>query len=92
MDITILIFEWTNENGTNSFNPAFEGNITNIYRQGLMVRISLTIKYVKFAYQTVNFEMGIFEEQWKSIDYFKSDLDSGGEGFKPFLQSIIELV
>jgi hypothetical protein len=57
-----------------------------------MVRIILTIKYVEFTYSNVNFELEVYNEQWDSVDFFKTDLDSGGEGFKPLPHSTIELV
>jgi len=89
-DTTTVTFEWTEDNVTNSFNPFFEGNITNSYKPGDEVKISVTIKYVTVTYQGFNFEMEIYAEQWESEEYFVSDLDSGGEGFKPLPQSCIE--
>jgi hypothetical protein len=56
------------------------------------VKITVTIKYVKLTYQSVNFEMEIYQEQWVSEEDFISDLDSGGEGLKPLPQSCIEIV
>ena len=87
---TTVAFEWTEGIETNSFNLIFEGNITNSYQPGDEVKISVTIKHVTLSYQGFNFEMEIYEEQWESVEYFKSDLDSGGEGFKPLPQSCIE--
>jgi hypothetical protein len=92
LNVTFIIYEWSEESESNSFVATLEGNIANIYHSGLMVKITLTIKYVKFTFQKVNFEMEIFDEQWESIEYFKNDINSGGEGFIPLPQSTIKLV
>jgi hypothetical protein len=89
---TLVTFEWAEGNETNSLNPTFEGDITGYYQPGSNVKITVTIKYVKLTYQSVNFEMEIYEEQWVSEEDFISDLDSGGEGLKPLPQSCIEIV
>jgi len=89
---TIVTFEWTEGNETNSLNPTFEGDITSYYQPGSNVKITVTIKYVKLTYQNVIFEMEIYQEQWESEEYFISDSDSSGEGLKPLPQSCIELV
>lgn len=91
-DITTVKFEWIEENETDHLDILFEGDIINSYQPGDEVKISVTIKYVTFSYKDFNFEMEIYEEQWESEDYYRSNVDSGGDGFKPLPQSCIEKV
>jgi len=89
-DTTTLTFEWIEDGENNSLALYFEGDITITYQPGDKVKISVKIEYVKFSYEDFNFELEIYEEQWVSKEYFKSNMDSGGEGIKPLPQSSIE--
>ncbi len=89
-DATLVSFEWT-ENGTsNLLEIIFEGDLTPIYFLGDEVEISVTIKYVNFKHNEFNYEMEIYDEQWVSEEFFKTDLEAGGEGFIPLPQNIIK--
>ena len=90
MDATLVSFEWT-ENGTsNLLEFMFKGDLTPIFSLGDEVKISVTIKYVNFTYNELNYEMEIYNEQWVSEDFFKTDLETGGDGFRPLPQNIIK--
>jgi hypothetical protein len=90
MDVTLVSFEWI-ENGTsNLLEIMFEGDLTPIFSLGDEVEISVTIKYVNFEHNELNYEMEIFNDQWVSEEFFKTDLESGGDGFIPLPQKFIK--
>ena len=91
-DVSIVFFRWVEGDSIDYLSLAFEGDITKTYKTGDTVEISLTIKYVNFYYEELNFELEIYQEQWENEEYFKNDADSGGDGFKPLPQNCIKVV
>jgi hypothetical protein len=70
----------------------FEGNITNQYKEGDEIRITVHIKHVTFSGTSYNYYLEIFEEQWESVSYFNSHVDHFTDyqnGLKPMSPSII---
>ncbi len=49
---------------------AFQGNITDKYKEGDEVEITVHLKHVTFFYNDINYDMEIFAEEWESQDYF----------------------
>ena len=90
MDATLVLFEWIEEGKSMFLEIIFEGDLTPIFSLGDEVEISVTIKYVNFTYNELNYEMEIYNEQWVSEDFFKTDLETGGDGFRPLPQNIIK--
>lgn len=91
-DATIVTFEWTDGDATGSLNPVFEGDITGTYQTGNEVKITVTIKQVTFSNQGMSYDIGLYEEQWESQDYFISNAASAFGGLKPLPQSCISAI
>jgi len=89
---TKIRFEWNMDNDSNFFEIKIQGNINSSYNIGDEITISITIKEVKLIYNGFEFDMEIFKEQWVDEEFFKSDIDLGGDGFKPLPQSCISSV
>jgi len=90
MDVTFVLFDWTEDVNSEFLEIIFEGDLTPIFSLGDEVEISVTIKYVNFIYNEINYEMEIYNEQWVSEEFFKKDSEAGGDGFKPLPQNIIK--
>ena len=90
MDVTLVSFEWTENQTSNFLEIMFEEDLSAIFSLGDEVEISVTIKYVNFKHNDFNYEMEIFNEQWVSEEFFKTDLESGGNGFIPLPQKSIK--
>jgi hypothetical protein len=88
-DVTIIIFRWIINDVSDYLDLTFEGDLTDSFEIGDKVSISVTIKYVTLSYKEFNFKMEIYKEQWVSEEYFRNDVDSGGDGFKPLSESSI---
>ena len=88
-DATIIIFRWVVNEESDYLDLTFEGDLTDSFEMGDKVSISVTIKYVMFSYEEFNFEMEIYKEQWVSEEYFRENVDSGADGFKPLPENII---
>jgi hypothetical protein len=89
---TKIIFSWDTEEGADYLELFFEGNILDSYKIGNEVEITVRIKYVTFTYENFDFKMEIYEEQWVNEEYFKSNVGSGGNGFKPLPPNCIRLL
>jgi hypothetical protein len=90
MDATLVLFEWREDGNSSFLEIIFDGDLTPICSLGDEVEISVTIKYVNFTYEELNYEMEIYNEQWVSEEFFKTDLEVGRDGFKPLPQNIIK--
>lgn len=62
---------------------AFQGNITDLYKNGDKVKITVHIKHVTFLYNGKNYDMEIFAEEWESQDYFIENFDTYPFKFLP---------
>lgn len=89
-DVTIIFFRWIENDEGDYLDLTFEGDLTDSFDMGDKVSVSVAIKYVTFSYKGFNFEMEIYKEQWVSEEYFRDDADSGGDGFKPLPETIID--
>ena len=62
------------ENMSNSLNFPFEWNLTGFYHVGDEVKITGTIKHVKFTYEqngnSMDYELEIFKEMWTTPDEY----------------------
>ena len=65
-DATGITFTW--QSGMRSF--AFQGDITNKYKDGDKVKITVHLKHVTFSYNGTNYDMEVFAEEWVSQSYF----------------------
>ena len=93
LDQTTISFEWTEDEMTGSFNPVFEGNLTEIYSAGDNVRITVTIKYVEFTYTdedlgvSMDYQIEVFEELWTTQEEY---ISSGGGALPATTIAMIE--
>ena len=78
---TGISFIW--DNGTQIRNFAFKGNITDSYKNGDKVKITVHLKHVTFSYNGKNYDMEIFAEEWESQDYFIKNFDTYPFKFLP---------
>ena len=70
-----------------------KGNLTNSYKKGDKVKISVTVKQVEisieFGNSTITYNVEIFDEQWKDEEFFKRNVQTGYP-FKPLPERSIE--
>jgi hypothetical protein len=62
----------------------FMGNITSSYKVGDFVRITVTIKHVILTdVQGMDLDIEIYEQAWRSEEYFRNNLTTSMGGFYP---------
>lgn len=73
----------------------FKGDLTGTYKKGNNVKISVTVKQAEISMEfnniTINYNVEIFEEQWKDEEFFKYNIQTGYP-FKPLPERCIEKV
>lgn len=72
---------FTSPSGIRGF--AFQGNITDKYKEGDEVKITVHLKHVTFSYNGKNYDMEIFAEEWESQDYFINNFNTYPFKFLP---------
>ena len=91
-DETNIIFEWEIDESTDYLELFFEGDITFDFLIGDRIEITLEIQHVQFKYEGFDLELEIFKGQWESTEYFNSDVERGGNGFRPLPADLINIV
>lgn len=94
-DKTTITFSWYEDQYTKTHvYYYFMGNITDIYKVGDDVEITLTLKHVDIETNSTKYNIDIFEEQWDSEQYFINNVQSIliDKGLKNMDPSIIEKI
>ena len=94
-DKTTITFSWYEDQYTKTHvYYYFTGNITDIYKVGDEVEITLTLKHVDIETNSTKYNIDIFEEQWDSEQYFINNVQSIliDKGLKNMDPSIIEKI
>ena len=94
-DKTTITFSWYEDQYTKiHVYYYFMGNITDIYKVGDEVEITLTLKHVDIETNSTKYNIDIFEEQWDSEQYFINNVQSIliDKGLKNMDPSIIEKI
>jgi len=85
VDATEITFRTTvGETGWRAITFFFTGNITSYYKVGDFVRITVTIKHVTISdVQGMDVDIEIFDEAWKSEEYYRSHMTTSTGGSYP---------
>ena len=89
-NLTRVTFEYDDPiyKSDKTYSPAFQGDLTDSFKVGDRVQITVHIKHVKFKNESKSFDLELFEEQWVNVDYFYSNFYTSG-GLKPLDQKLI---
>jgi hypothetical protein len=90
IDETKITFGWTEDGEQQFLELFFEGDLTETYSHVDEVEITVTIKYVNITFAGFIFEMEIYEEQWISEEFFRTDAEAGGDGLNPLPKNSIK--
>jgi len=94
VNATEIAFKITvGETGWKSTQFYFIGNITNSYSAGDFVKIKVTIKHVTLPdIQGMNLDIEIYEQAWRSEEYFRDNIATSIGGFYPMpIDTIIKI-
>jgi len=68
---TTVCFSWYQDQYTKTHvYYHFEGNITDTYKEGDTVEITLHLKHIELETTNMSYSLDVFEEQWESEQYF----------------------
>jgi hypothetical protein len=71
---TTISFNWDKNGSIGNLYFLFEGDITNSYKIGDKVNITVTLIRVNFTHKNINYDLELYAESWISEEYFKENL------------------
>jgi hypothetical protein len=75
-DYTSVCFSWyQNTESKKEVFYKFKGDITDIYKKGDVVEITLHLKHIELETTDVIFDIDVFEEQWESEQFFIDNVE-----------------